>query len=212
MTGTLPKIFRRLFENEGRGPKLRRDIIPVTGFLPGTVLSGEYRFGGQDDKHPIDETSGEVDLSWALCDGGTYTSPDGREVTVPDLRDKFIIGAGASYAIGATGGGATATTKSAGAHTHTQGNSGATTLTVAQIPNHNHGIPAPIVPQTGTSAYCINNQYFILRDPEYGIPTARTGGGGSHTHTNPATGSAGAHTHTVSTLPPYYALAYIMKL
>ena len=51
------------------------------------------------------------------------------------------------------------------------------------------------------------------------------GGSEPHTHnaeiikTEPEThdhsassGSAGGHTHTVSTLPPYYALAYIIKL
>ena len=34
---------------------------------------------------------------------------------------------------------------------------------------------------------------------------------GSHTHTA-SSNSTGDHTHTVNTLPPYYALAYIIKL
>jgi hypothetical protein len=61
---------------------------------------------------------------WHLCDGSTGT---------PDLRDRFVVGAG-NKAIGAknTGG---LTTVAAGGHDHTIN---ATALTLAQIPSHNH--------------------------------------------------------------------------
>lgn len=45
-----------------------------------------------------------VPTGWALCNGSNGT---------PDLRDRFIVGAGSSYAVGATGGTATDN------HTHT---------------------------------------------------------------------------------------------
>ena len=37
----------------------------------------------------------DIDPHWALCDGGG---------TTPDLTDRFIVGAGGTYAVGATGG------------------------------------------------------------------------------------------------------------
>ena len=49
---------------------------------------------------------------WAICDGARGETPD--------LRNRFIVGAGASYGVGATGGADTVT------------------LTVEQIPSHSH--------------------------------------------------------------------------
>ena len=55
--------------------------------------------------------SNAIPDGWLLCNGSNGT---------PDLRDKFVLGAGNSYAVGATGGEAT----------HT--------LTVNEMPNHSH--------------------------------------------------------------------------
>ena len=52
-----------------------------------------------------------IPTGWALCDGTS-----GR----PDLRDRFIVGAGNTYAVGATGG------------------ANSVTLTTDQIPSHSH--------------------------------------------------------------------------
>jgi hypothetical protein len=54
---------------------------------------------------------GSVPSGWYLCDGSNGT---------PDLRDRFVIGAGSTYAVGATGG---ATSR---------------TLTTSELPSHNH--------------------------------------------------------------------------
>lgn len=57
-----------------------------------------------------------VPAGWALCDGTNGT---------PDLRDKFLVGAGNTYAAGAAGGAASVT------------------LATANLPAHNHGVTDP---------------------------------------------------------------------
>jgi len=69
-----------------------------------------------------------VPSGWALCDGTNGT---------PNLRDRFIIGAGSTYAVNATGGSATATlaTTNLPSHTHSISASGTTGL---QSNGHTH--------------------------------------------------------------------------
>ena len=71
-----------------------------------------------------------IPTGWALCNGFNGT---------PDLRDRFIVGAGSTYTPGQTGGNVTqtVTTTTAGEHSHT-GSSGSTTLTANQFPAHTH--------------------------------------------------------------------------
>jgi hypothetical protein len=117
-----------------------------------------------------------IPLGWVLCNGSSGT---------PDLRDRFIVGAGNGYAVGATGGQTDATLVS---HTHT-----------ISDPGHVHSMgPTVARPVTGTSALyssidgvpgVINTQSAVT-----GITINSTG--------SPATNA---------NLPPYYALAYIMK-
>lgn len=56
-----------------------------------------------------------VPVGWALCNGSSGT---------PDLRDRFVVGAGSSYAVGATGGANTVT------------------LDATMIPSHTHSLTA----------------------------------------------------------------------
>ena len=44
-------------------------------------------------------STGSIPSGWSLCDGTTVNG-----YATPDLRDKFVIGAGSSYAVNATGG------------------------------------------------------------------------------------------------------------
>jgi hypothetical protein len=127
---------------------------------------------------------------WALCNGSNGT---------PDLRDRFVVGAGSTYAVGATGGATSGTTSAAGAHSHT-GVTGSTALTIDQIPSHTHGIQILSVGPAGAAGgSAVGN----------GAATSgATGGGLAHNHT---ISTQAAHTHTVATLPPYYALCYIMR-
>jgi len=129
---------------------------------------------------------GSVPTGWYLCDGTNGT---------PDLRDKFVIGAGSTYAVAATGGSTTSTLVIGNlpAHTHTA------TSTVTD-PGHTHtpGSISTINRNAGTS------NGGSVQDPG-AIPTATTGI--TVTTTNASTGSG----TSFSVLNPYYALAYIMK-
>lgn len=121
-----------------------------------------------------------VPTGWALCNGENGT---------PDLRDRFIVGAGNTYAVGATGGAAT--------HTHTA-STGQTTLTTNQIPSHNHGI---------SMGYTSSDQGYVGggTNTNWGtLYTQYSGGGASHNHT--------ATVNESSSLPLFYALAFIMKV
>jgi hypothetical protein len=122
-----------------------------------------------------------IPTGWLLCDGSNGT---------PDLRDRFVIGAGSTHTPGATGGNKDAIVVS---HTHT--------ATVTD-PGHNHTYlndPVPAQHPTGTGASDSRGQQNVT----YNTSTAATG----VTVSNSTTGSSG----TNANLPPYYALAYIMK-
>lgn len=118
---------------------------------------------------------GSVPSGWYLCDGNNST---------PDLRNRFIVGAGSTYSVAGTGGSADAIVVS---HTHT--------LT---DPGHAHSY---------------NRDSLDVLD---GGPFTRRSGTGADANTTSSvttgisigtTGSSG----TNANLPPYYALAYIMK-
>lgn len=161
-----------------------------------------------------------IPAGWALCNGSNGT---------PDLRDRFVIGAGGTRAPGATGGAASGTTGSAGAHSHS-GATGGTALTTAQMPGHTHTgttstngahiheILTRGIPQASPGTVATGRDTIPPEGPAY----TESAGNHAHTFTTDATGSGqthnhtissdGAHTHTVDTVPPFYALAFIQKL
>lgn len=121
-----------------------------------------------------------IPTGWLICDGTSGT---------PNLRDRFVVGAGSTYAVAATGGSADAITVS---HTHT--------ATVTD-PGHTHSTQY-LYSFTGGGAgvnFACNN----YNSGSYDLTTSTTG----ISVANSSTGSSG----TNANLPPYYALAYIMK-
>lgn len=122
---------------------------------------------------------GSIPSGWALCNGSNGT---------PDLRDRFVVGAGSTYAVDASGGSADAIVVS---HTHT-----------INDPGHTHN---------GLSGVYIN-----LVGDSSGTYTFANGVSGklNATTASATTGislnSAGI-SGTNANLPPYYALCYIMK-
>ena len=124
-----------------------------------------------------------IPTNWALCNGANGT---------PNLLDRFIVGAGNSYAVGAAGG--------ATSHAH-GGTTDLHALTVAEIPAHDHGLAVGNV-----MAY------------NAGTLTLQTAGGPVNTQllTGASVGGGGGHSHTFTSnvadgRPPYYALCYIMR-
>lgn len=146
-----------------------------------------------------------IPAGWVLCDGANGT---------PDLRNRFIVGAGSTYAVGATGGATSVTSSSTSISLTIQG----TALTTAQIPSHDHLIAAAVTANdtpTNTNYLAMtrtegsNSEYNLkgTNTPPTVLKTSSTGGASTHTHSVSQT----AHTHSVNTLPPYYALCWIMK-
>jgi hypothetical protein len=148
--------------------------IATTEFVT-TAISTSFPSGG------IIIWSGSVvaiPTGWLLCNGTSGT---------PDLRNRFVVGAGSTYAVGATGGSADAIVVS---HTHT--------ATVTD-PGHAHTFSSTLSDTIGGSGSL----------PGYrgsGTTTTSTATT-SITVSNSTTGSSG----TNANLPPYYALCYIMK-
>ena len=152
-----------------------------------------------------------IPTGWLLCNGANNT---------PDLRDRFIVGAGNSYSVGSTGGEAT----------HT--------LTVSEMPSHNHSATLDLSElstssdgghtHTVTRRTCSYGPNFgscssgtaicsddILTGSASDSATTTTSSASNHTHTISGTGSVSisnigsgsAHENR----PPYYALCFIMK-
>jgi len=120
---------------------------------------------------------GSIPTGYALCDGTNST---------PDLRDRFIVGAGSTYAVAATGGSADAIVVT---HTHT--------ATVTD-PSHSHTYNGGSLTASG---YSPGGNIFASGN----IATSTATTGITVSNANAGTSGTGAN------LPPYYALAYIMK-
>jgi hypothetical protein len=125
-------------------------------------------------------SSASIPSGWLLCDGSNST---------PDLRNRFVVGAGSTYAVNATGGSANAIVVS---HTHT--------ATVTD-PGHFHNIATNA---GGGSSFAFDaGSNFTANTDSYGTLSKTTGISVS----NSTEGSSG----TNANLPPYFALCYIMK-
>tara|TARA_B100001564_G_scaffold134431_3_gene112747 strand:- start:3920 stop:5080 length:1161 start_codon:yes stop_codon:yes gene_type:complete len=158
----------------------------------------------------------EALVGWALCIGGTQNG-----ITIPDLRDKFIVGAGSEYSIGATGG------------------AKEVVLSESQMPSHNHSISIDndthshtgSTNETGShrhqSAISTLGQIVgsvggpLLYLPPSSSSSLQTSDSGNHTHTVSIDDHAHNHTATIDNSgsgsahenrPPYYALAYIIRI
>jgi hypothetical protein len=126
---------------------------------------------------------GSIPSGWVLCDGTNST---------PDLRNRFIVGAGSTYAVGATGGSADAIVVT---HTHT-----------ASVTDTGHTHP-PLSPAT---SFWGNNASGTAGGPSGGSFGTQGTTGSAVTGISVTNANAGT-SGTNANLPPYYALAYIMK-
>jgi microcystin-dependent protein len=172
-------------------------------------------------------SGGTLPAGWVLCNGQTVAKADGSgNITTPDLRDRFVVGTGGSYGVGNIGGAAVvaltwdqmpahnhaANTDAQGSHAHT-GSTG-------WVGDHQHTLPnlgsVQAGGDNGGANVPVNTGYASGR---YMSPTDPAGG---HNHTF-TTDAVGNHSHAVfvgnagssaahENRPPYYALAFIMKV
>ena len=132
-------------------------------------------------------SSASIPSGWLLCNGSNST---------PDLRNRFVVGAGDTYAVGATGGSADAIVVS---HTHT-----ATVTDSGHVHVQTNNAPDVDTGTLATGGNSSGSQYSgSTVTSSASTQTATTG----ITVANSTTGSSG----TNANLPPYYALCYIMK-
>ncbi|MDY2667146.1 hypothetical protein [Desulfovibrio sp.] len=156
--------------------------IPVVG----------VKFGGSDGRRAIMPGESKARENWIICDGGS----DGKGGTVPDLRGRMIRGASDSVPAGSTGGSET--------HSHSiSGTVGETTLTVEQMPSHTH---LESVTDKNSNGLYQSDSSGPRMGPREGT-TGATGGSQSHTHS-----LSGVKSGAASSLPPYYAGHYVIRV
>lgn len=122
---------------------------------------------------------------------------------VPNMVDKFVVGAGSTYAGGDTGGEASKTSGEGGGHTPViQGHA----LTTTEIPAHEHGVGT----RSSNASTSGGDQDFVDNYPGAtgSFDTESVGGGQAHTHGADAVPD---HTHDVNVIPPYYAMVWVIK-
>jgi hypothetical protein len=118
---------------------------------------------------------GSIPAGYVLCNGSNGT---------PDLRNRFVVGAGSTYAVNATGGSADSVVVS---HTHTITDPGHLHAQTFFFDNGNSG--SNPYGSLSTTTVSVNTQTAVT-----GISINTAGVSGTNAN-----------------LPPYYALCYIMK-
>ena len=168
--------------------------------IAGTVTAGDFVGNGTIPIGGIIMWSGSdaaVPANWVLCDNSLAAQSAGA----PNLVDRFIVGRGSAYAADATGGQADATLVS---HSHTT-NSTSKTLTGA-IVKISEGFN---VQGTATGVFTkTNDGNNSVTGSSSTSPVSGVTMDATHTHGTDTQGSAA----TNANLPPYYAIAYIMRV
>ena len=165
----------------------------LTSGGPGVGATWADASGGVGSSDPVGTIvawSGSVasiPSEYQLCDGGAAATSELQAITgtnVPDLRDRFIVGAGSGYSPGNTGGANTVT------------------LTLNQIPAHNHfdtatnGGAGPSQWGFDVDGNASAGRVLVDDGPPWNNIVGNLSRGGGQAHEN---------------RPPYYALCYIIK-
>lgn len=200
------------------GIVLREQLPPIT--IPDSIPKGVIVMWSG--------TLATIPAGWALCDGTNGT---------PDLQNKFILATSSGINPGATGGANTVTIATANlpSHKHTTaaGPTGlnlSATTTIATAPTGSTGLEGKYVLYTAANgaltSVALANQApttanvnrFLCTHIGYSYNMGLVGSGGTHTHTATTSVSGNGSTDAVGSgqainiLPPYYTLAYIIKL
>ena len=158
-------------------------------FLIGSIMPFNGSFGGTDNRFPIPIGSSEPDTNWVICDGVTTNG-----IAVPNLQSKFIKGGSGSNQ---------KTTGGAVSHSHTVYSTGTTTLSVSQMPSHNHSYEDNTKEQRTCSCTesCNSKNQHCWEYPQ----TSSSGDSTAHSHGQSTSAS-------INHWPPCYTLSYIMKI
>jgi len=143
-------------------------------------------------------SDGNVPTNWVLCNNSSAAQAAGA----PNLVDRFVVGRGSKYAAGDKDGSADAVLVS---HSHTT-NSTSKTLTGSV------GKISETYATSGTATGVFTKGSSANAPNTPGGPDSSPSGSfnfdGTHTHGTDAKGVSG----TDKNLPPYYAIAYIMRV
>jgi len=164
---------------------------------------------------------GTLPGNWEICDGNNGT---------PDLRNRFVLGAGDSYIVGNTGGAESVNL----AHDHES--SGAAGTSSTETNNHGHTVSGNtgaglahthelVTDENKWLVQVYNNDKLPQEERDYFHKhTLTSDAESSHVHSVPNANAANAsHSHTIGfdgdelsgsqdIRPPYYALAYVMRV
>ena len=226
-----PGIIRRLFANNGAGPKLRKDILPSHadthapgGSDPldletlGGVSSDDFS-ALQEKVAGLIEAIGNID-PWTMfpprlpvaIDGVTFGGSDGRRAIMPgetEAREDWILCDGGSDGKGGTVPDLRGRMILGASDEHTAGSTGGSET-------HSHSISGTVGSTTLSVAQMPSHTH-TFGIGTYGSSAEAKGNTSSKQRTD-ATGGSQAHTHTlegasdeVSNIPPYYALSFIMR-
>ena len=139
-----------------------------------------------------------IPTGFVLCDGNNNT---------PNLTDRFVVGAGAAYGVGASGGSSSVTLSTSQLPSHNHPASSTASSSVND-PGHFHSyIDQYVVINAGYRPWPANNNDCQQRNINTGSKTTGITVSTSVNTTINNTGGGQSHENR----PPYYALCYIMK-
>ena len=113
-------------------------------------------------------STGSIPSGWVICDGTNST---------PDLRDRFVVGAGSTYAVAATGG------------------SNTVALAETNLPGHTHSVSGTTA-SDGAHTHNVSGNTSSAGAHTHNV-SGNTSNTGAHTHSG-STSNTGSHTHTTS--------------
>lgn len=172
----------------------------IVSYVPGHFgngSNGSYTSGLASAANTVTAANALINGDgWHVCNGAALNVSgsdyfDGASRYLPNLTDdRFIMG---DTKVGVVGGSNTMS------HIHSTANR---TLTISQIPSHDHDINGVFVGSSSTKKYI-----YLGRDtPITKVPTDNEGGGGAHNH-----GNTGVASNTVNR-PKFLSCFYILKV